>query len=141
VGLFDEEFREYGWEDLELGLRLKKRGLRMRYNRGAIVYHLKSRWNPQDVPRLVRQAQSKARTAIIFLRKHPTLRVRLATGINPLHLLLNDLLNAGGWGARLCQRLLTPLSESDPLGGISLVAARQLITFSYFDTVKASLRR
>src|SRR5690606_11622902 len=28
AGLFDERFREYGWEDLELGLRLKRLGLK-----------------------------------------------------------------------------------------------------------------
>jgi GT2 family glycosyltransferase len=40
-GLFDERFRAYGYEDIELGYRLVKKGLRMIYNPDAIGYHFK----------------------------------------------------------------------------------------------------
>lgn len=40
-GLFDERFRAYGYEDVELGYRLVKKGLRMIYNPDAIGYHYK----------------------------------------------------------------------------------------------------
>ena len=40
-GLFDERFRAYGYEDVELGYRLVKKGFRMIYNPGAIGYHYK----------------------------------------------------------------------------------------------------
>lgn len=38
-GLFDEDFRTYGWEDTELGYRLSKHGLRVLYNPRAVGYH------------------------------------------------------------------------------------------------------
>jgi len=38
-GLFDEDFRTYGWEDMELGYRLSRRGLRVLYNPQAVGYH------------------------------------------------------------------------------------------------------
>lgn len=41
-GTFDEEFRAYGYEDIELGYRLTKRGLRLLYNPDAVGYHYKS---------------------------------------------------------------------------------------------------
>jgi GT2 family glycosyltransferase len=40
-GIFDERFREYGYEDIELAYRLVKKGLRMIYNPGAVGYHYK----------------------------------------------------------------------------------------------------
>ena len=36
---YSVKFRNYGLEDLELGYRLEKRGLRVVYNPGAVVYH------------------------------------------------------------------------------------------------------
>lgn len=38
-GMFDTEFRNYGLEDIELGLRLAKRGMRIFYNPGAAGFH------------------------------------------------------------------------------------------------------
>jgi GT2 family glycosyltransferase len=40
-GTFDEDFRTYGYEDLELGYRLANRGLRLLYNPDAFGYHYK----------------------------------------------------------------------------------------------------
>lgn len=40
-GLFDEEFRYAAWEDIELGYRLQKRGLKILYNPNAIGLHHK----------------------------------------------------------------------------------------------------
>lgn len=38
-GGFDEHFKEYGWEDIELSLRLRKRGMRLVYWPDAVAYH------------------------------------------------------------------------------------------------------
>lgn len=40
-GMFDEDFKNYGFEDLELGHRLGKKGFRCFYNPKAIGYHYK----------------------------------------------------------------------------------------------------
>jgi glycosyltransferase involved in cell wall biosynthesis len=138
AGLFDEAFKEYGWEDLELGMRLKALGLRKKNNNRAIVYHLKPHWKSQDVPRMVRQAQAKARTAVIFLKKHPRWRVKLATGIDPLRFGLHSLLTAGGWFEDACRRMVEK-SEGE-LTGMQLMAAQQLVSCTYFSTVKQVLK-
>ena len=39
VGIFDENFNPYGWEDVDLSLRAKKKGLGVFYNHNAIVFH------------------------------------------------------------------------------------------------------
>ena len=38
-GGFDEDFSEYGWEDIELGLRLQHMGMRLVYHPEAIAHH------------------------------------------------------------------------------------------------------
>jgi len=40
-GLFDEDFKAYGFEDAELGYRLEKKGLKLLYNPRAVGYHYK----------------------------------------------------------------------------------------------------
>jgi glycosyltransferase involved in cell wall biosynthesis len=40
-GIFDESFRRFGWEDLELSYRLHQRGYRVLYNSAAVGYHYK----------------------------------------------------------------------------------------------------
>lgn len=40
-GMFDEDFRAYGFEDTELCERLKRKGLRVFYNPDAVAYHHK----------------------------------------------------------------------------------------------------
>jgi glycosyltransferase involved in cell wall biosynthesis len=40
-GMFDEDFRAYGYEDTELGYRLTKKGLRLFYNPDAVGHHNK----------------------------------------------------------------------------------------------------
>ncbi|UWU48816.1 Glycosyltransferase, GT2 family [Limnospira platensis C1] len=42
AGLFDPKFQLYGWEDLELGVRLKKLGLKLIKCPAAVGYH----WHP-----------------------------------------------------------------------------------------------
>ena len=41
AGTFDEDFAGYGWEDIELGYRLRKSGMRLFYNPAALAYHYK----------------------------------------------------------------------------------------------------
>ncbi|MFB0565210.1 MAG: glycosyltransferase family 2 protein [Candidatus Aminicenantaceae bacterium] len=41
-GFFDENFRKAIWEDIDLGYRLTKRGLKIKYNSEAIGYHYHS---------------------------------------------------------------------------------------------------
>lgn len=137
VGLFNEDFREYGWEDLELGLRLRNMGMVSRYNKKAVVFHYKGKWKKTDIPRLIEQSKAKGRTAVIFMAKHPTLRVRMATGIMGYRVFFNDLLNRNGQGIEFCEKIISEQDDKE-LSGFPLMCAKNLISFYYFEEIKKS---
>ncbi len=79
VGAFDEAFDLYGWEDTELGVRLRESGVGRAFAWDAYVWHVKP--PAEDTLKVaLRRTLEKARMAARFVRKHPTQRVRLATG-------------------------------------------------------------
>lgn len=86
AGGFDESFDLYGWEDTELGVRLRAIGLRWTFAWNAYLWHVKP---PESNTLAVesRKAVEKARMAGKFLAKHPSPRARFATGAHPLNLL------------------------------------------------------
>ena len=47
LGSYDESFRHYGSEDLELGYRLSRAGVRFVYNPKAVGYHDHTKSFPQ----------------------------------------------------------------------------------------------
>ena len=106
AGLFDPTFHLYGWEDLELGERLRQLGVRLVRCPEAVGYH----WHPplslEQIPRLIAVEQERARMGLVFYRKHPTWRVRLIIQYTWLHRLLWELLTLGGL---LNPRSLRPL--------------------------------
>ncbi|MBV8602810.1 MAG: glycosyltransferase [Candidatus Eremiobacteraeota bacterium] len=86
VGGFDESFDLYGWEDTELGLRLRESGVERFFAWDAYLYHIK----PPAIETLdvsIRKTLEKAQMAARFVRKKPTLRTKLATGAYGLNLL------------------------------------------------------
>jgi glycosyltransferase involved in cell wall biosynthesis len=96
AGLFDTAFRLYGWEDLELGERLRQLGVRLVRCPQAVGYH----WHPalrlDQIPDLIRVERERARMALVFFRKHPTRRVRFIIQYTWLHRLLWELATAAG---------------------------------------------
>ena len=86
VGGFDSAFNLYGWEDTELGVRLREAGLRWKFAWEAYLWHIKP---PSDNTLEVetRKAMERARMARRFLEKQPTARVRAATGAHPVNVL------------------------------------------------------
>jgi glycosyltransferase involved in cell wall biosynthesis len=86
VGGFDENFRLYGWEDTELGVRLREAGLTWYFAWDAYIWHIKTETdNTLEVE--TRKAIERARMARRFLEKHPSQRARMATGAHPANLL------------------------------------------------------
>jgi len=106
AGLFDTGFRLYGWEDLELGERLRRMGVELLRCPEAVGYH----WHPplrlEQIPDLVRVERERAKMGLVFYRKHPTRRVRFIIQFTWLHRLLWELLTLGGL---LNERSLRPL--------------------------------
>ncbi len=67
AGLFDEAFRIYGNEDLELSLRLTKSGVRLVYDPRTLARQHYSK----DFAALARDTIAKGRTAVLLASKHP----------------------------------------------------------------------
>lgn len=91
AGRFDETFELYGWEDTELGLRLREAGVQRVFSWQAYLYHIKPA-ESETLEVVIRKTLEKARMAALFVRKKPTLRTRLATGAYPLNLMRAKLL-------------------------------------------------
>lgn len=79
AGLFDEGFSQYGWEDLELGLRLKKLGLKVVDNPKALGYHYQKKFALEDFHSREIREENRAKGAVTFVKKWPLQEVRLMT--------------------------------------------------------------
>jgi len=69
---FNEEFKEYGWEDIELGYRLwKKRGMRLYYEPEAKAFH------HHKIPEssLAQRMKTVGHTALLFEKVEPEVNV------------------------------------------------------------------
>lgn len=86
VGGFDDTFHLYGWEDTELGVRLREAGMRWRFAWEAYLWHIKM---PTDNTLEVetRKVMERARMARHFLNKQDSSRTRMAIGAYPANLL------------------------------------------------------
>ncbi|GAC1659749.1 MAG: glycosyltransferase family 2 protein [Vulcanimicrobiaceae bacterium] len=76
---FDEQFDLYGWEDTELGLRLRENGVRAKFAWDAYLYHIKPP-HEQTLEVTLRKTLEKAQMAARFVKKNPGKRARMATG-------------------------------------------------------------
>lgn len=79
AGGFDEEFRHYGWEDPELYARLRKGGLRRRFERGAPIYHFKPQGTATSFAYRVRRELMRGANGAMYYARHPGLEVGLQT--------------------------------------------------------------
>jgi len=66
---FDESFTAYGWEDVELGYRLSREGLRLVYHPAAASEHL----HTMDLTTLFERQRAVGRGVHTLLRLHPEL--------------------------------------------------------------------
>ncbi|HTX56807.1 MAG TPA: glycosyltransferase family A protein [Candidatus Acidoferrales bacterium] len=139
IGGFNESFSEYGWEDIDVGLRLRFRGVRAVFNPKALVYHYKPRPRSGNVERMIAQARAQARTAVQLAGIHPHWRTYLATGMTPLQ---------RGWyrwrggerSARALRARIGDLSSERALSNRELRAARSLAAYAYFEELEKTLR-
>jgi glycosyltransferase involved in cell wall biosynthesis len=70
AGGFDEGFTGYGWEDIELGVRLRERGVRFEYAPDALGYH----YHAETLDTMRRKWRQNGEGAVYFWRKHGRLR-------------------------------------------------------------------
>jgi GT2 family glycosyltransferase len=138
IGGFDESFSEYGWEDIDVGLRLRARGVKAVFNPRALVYHFKPPLRASSIEAMVRQARAKARTAVALARLHPHWRAYLATGINPAQRRFAAWRRRLGLADRLRRRLVD-LGERE-LTPRETRLARALANEIYFEELERALQ-
>lgn len=88
---FDESFKGYGWEDVELGYRLMKKGLELEYTPNALAWHD----HPMTPMDLERRMFAIGKGAVLLDQKAPEL------GVLPKGLKLLVLTILTFWGAEL----------------------------------------
>lgn len=108
AGLFDTQFTQYGWEDLELGVRLKNMGITVAKCPAAIGYHWHAPFSVEEIPSLIEKEIQRGRMGVVFYRKHPTWNVRMMIQMTWIHRLLWGVLSLGG---RLNEKTMTPLLQ------------------------------
>ena len=136
VGGFDESFPGYGWEDIELGLRLHARGVRFFYDPQAIGYHYDVE-TPERSREKLRQA---GEGAVYFWNKHER---RAGLGffleIHPAVLPLKWLVYRSGLFGRPIRRLLAWAERGERLWVCS-ECYNYLLWEAYYGGVFTALR-
>lgn len=108
AGLFDTGFQLYGWEDLELGVRLKKLGLKLVKAPEAVGYHWHPPFSLAQIPSLIDKEIQRGRMGVLFYQKHPTWEVRMMIQMTWIHRVLWGLLSLGG---ALNEKTMAPLLQ------------------------------
>ena len=96
AGLFDTGFQLYGWEDLELGVRLKKLGLKLIKCPAAVGYHWHPAFNLEQIPQAIEREIQRGEMGVVFYQKHPTFDVRMMIQMTLLHRILWETLSLKG---------------------------------------------
>nr|WP_231699420.1 glycosyltransferase family A protein [Limnochorda pilosa] len=97
VGAFDKGFEGMGWQDIDLGRRLKRHGLTRVAVPEAVGYHIQPLIQTQEqlVARMNKERE-RGVSAVYFMAKYPGLSARLAAQDTALHRALNWIFRMGG---------------------------------------------
>ncbi|MCK5057791.1 MAG: glycosyltransferase family 2 protein [Candidatus Aminicenantes bacterium] len=81
VGGFDDATFRKGWEDLDLGLRLRKNGLKVKrlYKQGYVWHFEGSIHDEKNIYDFFADRFIEGRSAVDFYRKHPSFSIKLMT--------------------------------------------------------------
>lgn len=140
AGLFDEDFTEYGWEDLELGKRLKKLGMRVVRSRDPKGYHFKEKFTLDKLPLLKQKEVERGRMAVLYYEKHPTSRVRMATLLIPPFFWLDRIIAFGNWGEWRITMAFLRFLERLKCWPLLLCIVRIITYHSYAEGMREALR-
>ena len=134
AGCFDESFDLYGWEDTELGLRLRGRGVRRVFAWDAYLWHIKPP-RVETYEMTLQKTIERAQMAARFLRKDSSLRTKLATGAYGLNLVRSSIL-APRWSLGAYRRLAG--SRRVP-AFVRAIARAQLLDAAYIGTLRRAI--
>lgn len=122
AGCFDEDFTGYGHEDLELGYRLERLGIEIRYEPNAVNYHCQAVAYEDQKEKMRLAGRSTAR----FYRKHRDFEVMLKLGMTPVSLGAHALLT----------RMPHLLGFIERQAGRSRLARELLLQYYYVSGIK-----
>ena len=135
AGGFDESFDKYGWEDTELGVRLRNAGVRRSFAWEAYLWHIKPPAT-ETLDAALAKTIEKARMAAKFVRKDPSRRAKLATGAYAL-----NRLRAHVFAPRAAQAWLAGMATSARVPAPLARVARGLVLDGvYVDELERALR-
>ena len=135
VGGFDESFDKYGWEDTELGVRLRNFDVRRTFAWDAYLWHIKPPAT-ETLDAALEKTIEKARMAAKFVRKDPSRRAKLATGAYALNRIRSRLVSPPG-----AQAWLAGIATSDRVPPPLARVARGLVLDGvYVDELERALR-
>ena len=135
IGGFDERYELYGWEDTDVGVRLRRRRLRRVFAKDAYIYHVKPP-SAVTLERRLELAREKGVMAARLVRKWPSLQTRLATGAYPANFLRAALLRAGPLRG-LYERVARRRAGNSAASALALEA---LVDATYVDALRRALR-
>lgn len=100
AGKFDESFVDYGHEDIELGYRLHKNGIRILYNPGAVNYHL----HPVGFEEKLEKMYSAGKATVRMFNKHRDNSIKVYFGMTPFSLFFYSLFDKDGRFLQYCRK-------------------------------------
>lgn len=103
IGGFDTDFKEYGFEDNEIGWRLRQAGCEYIFSMDAYIFHYKPHQR-ETLEKMKKRAEEMGRSAFIYHSKHNHWKVKMAVGLHPLNYYFSRLLNnkyMANWGEKL----------------------------------------
>lgn len=134
VGGFDEAFAGYGWEDIELGLRLRQAGVSLHYEPEALAYH----HHIQSLEDLLPKLRQAGEGAVYFWQKHGRpARLGLFLEIHPALLPLKWLVYRTAVITRLLHAL-RPVAERHQILPLCSEIYNHLLWRAYYDGVFAA---
>ena len=139
AGMFDEGFPGYGWEDFELGLRLRRDGVRRVFCREAPAFHLQPHVRADTLDALFAKEDARARSAVYFYRKHPTLETRILIQATTFHWCLYWLMAGAGALHRGNLPSIVRRLETGPLAFLAPFAARSVLNRHYLASLAEEL--
>lgn len=140
AGLFDEAFDQYGWEDLELGRRLRNLGLVRVKIPEAVGYHYKEHLTAASIPKHRQREKERGRMAIVFYERHPGFATRMQLELSPVMFGLDRLLSIGNWpNSPGAQRFAEFLEEKGWLLPLRILV-RLITHHDYMEGMREGLR-
>jgi len=79
AGGFEESFDAYGWEDLDLAFRLRRQGIRRRFDRRCPIYHYKPERSAEDWAESLRRERERGTMGALLRARYPGFELLLAT--------------------------------------------------------------